>query len=251
MSQLSRQSEDRLCWRYTAVEMYSAHPPRFLAASDLSLLISFGDRITPESHGLVAKLLRLIEWEPIAGVRNIHPAYCSLLITFNPLQTSHAKLEALVRGYLGRLEEMSLPDPRQVEIPVCYGGEFGPDLGEVASLRGMAIEQVVELHSAQEYVVYFLGFVPGFAYLGELPETLSTPRLATPRRSVPPGSVGIAGRQTGVYPFATPGGWRLIGRTPLAMFRRDREPMSLLAIGDRAKFVPISSSEYEALVKSA
>jgi KipI family sensor histidine kinase inhibitor len=110
----------------------------------------------------------------------------------------------------------------------------------------MTAEQVIELHSSVEYQVYFLGFVPGFAYLGELPEGLVTPRLATPRRKVPAGSVGIAGNQTGVYPFATPGGWRLLGRTPLAMFRADRAELSLLSIGDRVKFVPISREEFVA-----
>src|SRR5436309_1088173 len=118
-------------------------------------------------------------------------------------------------GILSRLEEVKLPEQRRVEIPVCYGGEFGPDLAEVCVMRGLTEAQAVELHASVEYLVYFLGFVPGFAYLGELPNELVTPRLAAPRKRVPAGSVGIAGNQTGVYPFATPGGWRLIGRTPL------------------------------------
>jgi KipI family sensor histidine kinase inhibitor len=156
-------------------------------------------------------------------------------------------LEAILRGYLGRLNTLRLPDPRQRRIPTCYGGEFGPDLDEVAALHGMTPAQVVELHASVTYVVYFLGFVPGFAYLGELPEALATPRLTSPRRSTPPGSVGIAGNQTGVYPFATPGGWRLIGRTPIAMFRPDRNNMSFLSIGDRVRFTPISKARFTAL----
>ena len=223
----------------------------FLPASDCSLLVSFGDQITLEAHHAVVRLLRLLQSDPIPGVRNFHPAYSSLLITFDLLRQTHGSLETLLRAYLDRLEKLELPEPRLVEIPVCYDPEFGPDLSDVAALHQITTEKVVELHSAHEYVVYFLGFVPGFAYLGELPEALATPRLATPRRSVPPGSVGIAGRQTGVYPFATPGGWRLLGRTPLAMFRRDREPMNLLKIGDRVRFVSMPVSEYEALVKSA
>jgi inhibitor of KinA len=131
-----------------------------------------------------------------------------------------------------------------VEIPVCYGGEYGPDLEEVAALRGIDTEQVVRLHSSAAYQVYFLGFVPGFAYLGELPDELVTPRLATPRKKVPAGSVGITGNQTGVYPFATPGGWRLLGRTPVAMFRAEREGLSLLSIGDRVRFMPISRERF-------
>jgi inhibitor of KinA len=131
-----------------------------------------------------------------------------------------------------------------VEIPVCYGGEFGPDLAEVCALHGMTPAQAIELHSAAEYLVYFLGFVPGFAYLGELPEQLVTPRLAAPRRKVAAGSVGIAGNQTGVYPLATPGGWRLIGRTPVRMFRAERDGLSFLSIGDRVLFTPVSPEQF-------
>jgi inhibitor of KinA len=136
-----------------------------------------------------------------------------------------------------------------VEIPVCYGGEFGPDLADVCEMSGMTEAQAIELHSSVEYLVYFLGFVPGFAYLGELPKELVTPRLAAPRRRVAAGSVGIAGNQTGVYPFATPGGWRLLGRTPTKMFRADRDGLSLLSIGDRVRFRPIHAERLAALEK--
>lgn len=220
---------------------------RFLPASDRALLISFGDEIAQESHERVARLLRLLELEPIPGVRNFHPAYSSLLITFDALRLTHAELEAVLHGHLERAKQLRLPEPRKVEIPVCYGGEYGPDLNDVVALRGAKAETIIELHAATEYVVYFLGFVPGFAYLGELPAELITPRLATPRRSVPPGSVGIAGRQTGVYPLPTPGGWRLIGRTPVTMFRPDSG--SRLAIGDRVRFVPISGDRFAAMEK--
>ena len=132
-------------------------------------------------------------------------------------------MQEILQSHLDRLDAVDLPEPRELQIPACYGGEFGPDLKEVAALHGLTTAQVIELHASVTYIVYFLGFVPGFAYLGELPEALATPRLDTPRRTTPAGSVGIAGKQTGVYPFATPGGWRLIGRTPIAMFRPDRE----------------------------
>jgi inhibitor of KinA len=220
---------------------------RFLPASDRSLLISFGERIALENHLRVVQLLRLLELEPISGVHNLHPAYCSLLITFDALRLSHGKLEPVLRGYLDRMEDSPIPEARLVEIPVSYGGEHGPDLEDVAELHRIASARVIELHAATEYVVYFLGFVPGFAYLGEVPEELVTPRLPTPRRSVAPGSVGIAGRQTGVYPLPTPGGWRLIGRTPLAMFRP--ESGSRLTIGDRVRFVPISQERFAAIEK--
>lgn len=193
------------------------------------------------------RLLHLLESEPIANIRNLNPAYCSLLITFDAFKLTHGELETILSGYLTRLEEVRLPEPRQLEIPVCYGGEFGPDLNEVASLCGVTPAQAIELHTSVTYVAYFLGFVPGFAYLGELPEPLATPRLARPRRSVPPGSVGIAGKQTGVYPFAVPGGWRLIGRTPTAMFREDRASMSFLSIGDRVRFESVSRARFKIL----
>jgi KipI family sensor histidine kinase inhibitor len=220
---------------------------RFQPASDQSLLIYFGQEISIDAHQQVRRLLQVLELEPVTGIRNLHPAYCSLLVDFDVLQLSHNDLEMILRGYLDRLQEVRLPEERQIEIPVSYGGEFGPDLDEVASICGITPALAVELHCSVTYVVYFLGFVPGFAYLGELPQALSTPRLARPRRSVPPGSVGIAGRQTGVYPFATPGGWRLIGRTATAMFRPDRNNGSLLSIGDRVRFTPISNARFAAL----
>jgi KipI family sensor histidine kinase inhibitor len=220
---------------------------RFQRASDQSLLIYFGHQITLEAHDRVRKLLRLLETEPIAGVRNLHPAYHSVLIKYDPLQRHHDELEKILKQYIGRLETVRLPRPREVEIPVCYGGQHGPDLCEVSSIHGMTPEQVIALHSSSTYLVYFLGFVPGFAYLGGLPDALVTPRLATPRRNVPAGSVGIAGSQTGVYPFATPGGWRLLGRTPISIFRSDREELSLVSIGDRVRFTPISPEQFASL----
>lgn len=220
---------------------------QFQPASDQSLLLYFGQHITLDVHLRIRKLLRLLALEPVSGIRNLHPAYCSLLVDFDALKLSHAALEAILRSYIDRFNTLTLPDSREREIPTCYGGEFGPDLNEVAALSGLTPAQVVELHASVAYVVYFLGFVPGFAYLGELPKALATPRLLSPRRSTPPGSVGIAGNQTGVYPFATPGGWRLIGRTPLAMFRPDRKNMCFLSIGDRVRFVPISVARFAAL----
>jgi KipI family sensor histidine kinase inhibitor len=223
---------------------------QFQPASDNSLLVSFGQAISLDAHQHVVKLLRLLESEPVAGIRNLHPAYCSVLIKFDALKLQHHELEAILRPYLTRLENVPLPEPRQLEIPVCYGGEHGPDLLEVSALHGLTPQQAIDVHASATYVVYFLGFAPGFAYLGGLPEALVTPRLPKPRRTVPPGSVGIAGNQSGVYPFATPGGWRLLGRTPIAMFRPDRSAMSLLSIGDRVRFTPISPEQFAALERA-
>jgi len=255
-----RESERGVGYTFASMGNLASEGARFQFASDESLLVYFDtaekehrseDRplqspITVQSNEKVRKLLRLLEREPVEGVHNLHPAYCSLLIKFDAVRMRHEELEAILGRYLERLEEVKLPEARRVEIPVCYGGEYGPDLTEVCALQGVTAAQVIELHASAEYLVYFLGFVPGFAYLGELPKALVTPRLAAPRRRVPAGSVGIAGNQTGVYPFATPGGWRLLGRTPLAMFRADREELSLLSIGDRVRFVPISREEFAA-----
>jgi KipI family sensor histidine kinase inhibitor len=228
----------------------TASVARFQPASDQSLLVYFDQKITLDAHQRVRKLLRVLEREPVAGIRNLNPAYCSILINFDSLKLSHGGLEAILLDYIERLEAIDLPAPQELQIPACYGGEFGPDLNELAALHGMTPGRVIELHSSVIYIVYFLGFVPGFGYLGELPEALATPRLDSPRRSTPPGSVGIAGNQTGVYPFATPGGWRLIGRTPIAMFRPGRKAMSFLSIGDRVRFVPISAAQFAALEKA-
>jgi KipI family sensor histidine kinase inhibitor len=219
---------------------------RFQPASDRSLLVYLGETISVEINQRVRKLLALLVAEPIAGVCNLHPAYCSILIQFELQRLSHARLESILRGYLLRLEAVALPEPRQVQIPACYGGAFGPDLEEVASLHKMSAEEVIALHSAAIYLVYFLGFAPGYAYLGGLPPALATPRLATPRHKVPAGSVAIGGSQTGVYPFATPGGWRLIGRTPLQLFRPEKESMCLVSLGDHVRFVPITPEQFAA-----
>jgi KipI family sensor histidine kinase inhibitor len=224
------------------------HPVTFRAASDRSLLIRLGESINLETHRRVLKLLRTIEARPVDGIIDLHPAYASILVVFDPVRQDHARLQVLLRGRLAESERIELPQPRRVEIPVCYGGEYGPDLDAVARLHQITPERVAELHSSPVYSVYFLGFAPGFAYLGGLPDEIATPRLDTPRARVPAGSVGIAGTQTGIYPFATPGGWRLIGRTPLRMFDPGRGPrMSLLEMGDQVRFVPIGADRFAAM----
>jgi len=232
---------------------------RFVRSSDQSLLVYFDrpdqnrPKVLPvqgqallEANENMRRLLQLLDSQPIAGVRNLHPAYCSLLVKFDAQMWRHEEMEEKLREYLEQLHEVRLPEPRLREIPVCYGEEFGPDLQDVAGTHGITSEQVIQLHTSTTYLVYFLGFVSGFAYLGELPEALVTPRHATPRRKVPAGSVGIAGNQTGVYPCETPGGWRLLGRTPLAMFRPDHDGLSLLSIGDRVRFKAISREQFAA-----
>ena len=223
---------------------------RFRAASDQAVLVYLGDEICRAAHDQVVNLLRLLQGEPLPWVRNLQPAYCSLLITFDASQVDHDQVESAVRKYEARVERFSPPSPRLIEIPICYGGEFGPDLDVVASMHGCGPERVVELHTSQNYRAYFLGFAPGFAYLGDVTEEMAAPRLATPRKKVAAGSVAIAGRQTAIYPFETPGGWRLLGRTPVSVFRADREPMGLIAVGDEVRFFSITPAEFAAWEKS-
>lgn len=212
--------------------------PALTPASDRSLLVTLGDRIAADIHARVRRLLLRLDAAAIPGLTDLSPAYASILIRFDPLRTDHEALAARLRDLMAGLDETPLPEPRRVDIPVRYGGADGPDLEEVARYAGITPGEVVALHAGTIYDVHFLGFAPGFAYMGVVPEAIACPRRDHPRRAVPAGSVGIAGSQTGVYPCRTPGGWRLIGRTPLLMFDPERAPMSLLMAGDRVRFVP-------------
>jgi len=210
------------------------------AASDRSLLVSFGSSVSPEAHREMARLTRALQG--IRGILNLHPAFISVLVDFDPRLRTMAEIEALVKermepgGAAG--ESTASVETRLVEIPVRYGGEDGPDLEDVARHAGLSPEGVVELHSAAEYEVAFVGFSTCFPYLSGLPPALATPRLGAPRKHVPAGSVAIGGTQAGLYPVASPGGWRLIGRTPLRLFDPQGEPPALLRMGDRVRFAP-------------
>jgi KipI family sensor histidine kinase inhibitor len=213
--------------------------PVIRPASDQALLITLGSEINLQVHRRVVQLLRALQDAPIPGVVNLHPAYCSLLIRFDSLAISHASLEAEVRELLKSVSATGPPERRVVDIPVRYGGESGPDLDEVAELCGLSPQDVIELHASTIYAVYFLGFVPGFAYMGRLPAQIMVPRLEKPRKHVPVGSVAIANDHTAVYPISTPGGWRLIGRTEVKLFDPARENLSVLNTGDQVRFCPV------------
>jgi len=222
----------------------------FRAASDQAVLVYLGNEIGLAAHERVLKLLQSLEKKPPKWLRNVQPAYCSLLVTFDTSQADHEGVEDALREYEARSETMRVGKRKTVEIPVCYDEEFGPDLHDVASFHRLTPARVVQLHCGQAYHAYFLGFAPGFAYLGDLPNEIATPRRESPRRQVPAGSVGIAGRQTAVYPYSTPGGWRLLGRTPVRMFRGGRKPGPLISIGDAVQFRAISRNEYYQLEKA-
>ena len=219
--------------------------PRFLLAGDAALVVEFGQALGTSAIDLeinrrVHALARALAAQPLPGLGEPVPSYRSLLVHYDPLQLAHAEVESVVTEALQRCEDAPLPEPRLVEIPTVYGGKHGPDIGFVAEHNGLTVDEVIRLHAEAAYTVYMLGFTPGFPYLGGLPDALATPRLETPRQRVPAGSVGIAGAQTGVYPLSTPGGWRLIGWTPLLLFDPARTPPALLQPGDRVRFVPVS-----------
>ena len=206
-------------------------------ASDRSLLVSFATEITAEAHREVVRLTRALHG--LRGILNLHPAFCSVLVDFDPRLREHAEVKALIHE---RLESAAHEPPavaRTIEIPVAYGGEHGPDLDDVARHTGFAPERVIQLHAAAEYTVSFVGFSTCFPYLDGLPPALATPRLSAPRKRVPVGSVAIGGSQAGVYPLESPGGWRLIGRTSLRLFDLAATPPPLLRMDDRVRFIPV------------
>lgn len=216
--------------------------PRLLPAGDSALVVEFGDEIHPDIHRQVLALDYALNREPFPGLRETVPTYRSLLVHYDPLQLPWDEALRYVTDALRRSAEVPMPEPAEVEIPVIYGGEFGPDLEFVAEHSGLSVDEVIRLHASVPYTVYMLGFAPGFVYLGGLPDRLATPRLPTPRPSVPAGAVGIAGRQTGIYALSTPGGWRIIGRTPRTMLDLQQDPPTLLKPGDRVRFVPVEGN---------
>ena len=222
---------------------------KVIPASDSSLLIIFGDTISPELHVRVIGPFQALRAKRDPRILNLHPGYTSLLVDFDPLKMTHNELtEMAEQCTLATGSEQ--PKSPVVSVPVCYDPEFGPDLLELASYAKISPEEVVQLHTSATYLVYFLGFSPGFAYMGGLPEKLHMPRLATPRGHVAGGTVGIAGSQTGVYPVDSAGGWRLIGRTPWRMFDPNADPPTRLQPGDCVRFSAIDRVTFNAMVQA-
>lgn len=214
--------------------------PRILPLGDATVLVQFGDEIEPAVNGRVHALAALLEASPPEGLIETVPAYGTLLVHYDPLLISFTQMREILRGRLTQVEETagnrSIPR-RRLEVPVRYGGGHGPDLESVAQHLHLSVGQVVRLHSERTYTVYMMGFTPGFPYMGKLDEALVMPRLETPRTRVPAGTVAIAGSQTGIYPIASPGGWRLIGWTPLRLFDPAADSPFLFAPGDEVKFL--------------
>lgn len=219
--------------------------PVFRIYGDQGLLMEFGSSISPLIHEQVRAMSIGLEHRSIKGVVECVSGYRSVAVLYDPFVTSFYILRKELEKIYSSLGEITIPPPEVIEIPVCYEGEFGPDLPFVAKTNNLSEEEVIKIHSSQKYLIYMLGFTPGFPFLGGLPKSICTPRLESPRKKVPAGAVGIANDQTGVYPIESPGGWQIIGRTPTQLFDLDSDNPFLLSSGNFLKFRPVSEQEFE------
>jgi inhibitor of KinA len=222
---------------------------RMLKAGEQGVVVEFGSQIDPAVNAQVHRLAKVLTEEMPEQILDIVPTYRSLMIYFDPLVIGREALQKDILKCLAGFEGVAAASDttRTITIPVCYGGEFGPDLEFVAKHNAITEEEVIAIHTSVPYLVCMIGFTPGFPYLGGMSERIATPRLDTPRVKIPAGSVGIAGKQTGIYPIESPGGWQLIGRTPLAVFNPSAENPFLFAAGDYLQFAAIEAEEYVAL----
>ena len=211
--------------------------PGIVPLGDSSVLIQFGDEIDLTINRRVHALANLIIASPMQGVIEVVPAYATLLVHYDPLLLSFTQMKAYLNTQISQMEESESRKPRRIEVPVRYGGEQGPDLESVASYCGRRVEDVIRIHSEKIYTVYMMGFTPGYPYMGKLDDRLSMPRLETPRTHVPAGTVAIAGSQTGIYSIESPGGWQLIGWTPLKLFDLESKSPFLFSPADEVKFI--------------
>ena len=211
--------------------------PKIKLLGDSSVLVQFGSDIDISVNQRVHALASLLEASPFEGMIETVPAYATLLVHYDPLAVSFTRVRDFLREKLSQTEASAARNPKRVEVPVRYGGDFGVDLEAVARHLQLQVEDVIRLHSGKLYTVFMMGFTPGFPYMGKLDDALVMPRLETPRTRVPAGTVAIAGSQTGIYPIASPGGWQLIGWTPLTLFDPASETPFLFAPGDEVKFI--------------
>ena len=219
--------------------------PTISPVGDCAISIDFGQVIDPKINRHIRQTIERIQELKLDGITELVPTYCALLIQYDAMLYSYSD----ICNFMEPLLEPSATDDANervtvIEIPTVYGGEFGPDLGFVASHNNLSEDEVVAIHSGTDYLVYMLGFIPGFTYLGGMDPRIATPRLSSPRTLIPAGSVGIAGEQTGTYPSDSPGGWQIIGRTPVTMYDMSKEQAALLSAGDYVRYVPIDEAEY-------
>ncbi len=223
---------------------------RVVEAGDSALVVEFEERIDPAVNARVVALADRLRVEPVAGVRDVVPAFRSVAVYFDPLRTSYETLVARLERDAAAPDLPARSQRDVLRVPVCYGDEFGPDLADVARFAGTTESAVVDLHTGSTYFVFMLGFAPGMAYLGIVDRQIAAPRRGTPRVRVPRGSVGIAGEQTGIYPVETPGGWQIIGRTPLRPFDLARADPFLMKAGDLVTFFAIDRLQFDRLERT-
>lgn len=224
---------------------------RYLVSGDSAVCVEFGNEISPEINRKIRAFKIALEKEQIEGIVETVPTYRSLLVVYEPETVSFGELTKRFDEVMKHIGSIRIPPPTVVEIPVLYGGEMGPDLEFVAEHNHMTPDEVIRLHTSEEYLIYMLGFIAGFPYLGGMNKKIATPRLKSPRVKIEGGSVGIAGEQTGIYPVASPGGWQLIGRTPVKLYDADREKPVLLEAGQYIKFRPVTEEEYKEIEEQA
>ena len=220
---------------------------RVLPAGDAALLIELPQRIDPDVNAWAIALGRALQQRCGSALRDVVPAYCTVTVYFDPRLTDPAWITDQIWAAAGDLPAAPATEGAVVDVPVCYGGELGPDLPDVARFAQCSEADAIAIHSEKSYQVYLVGFVPGFAYMAPVDPRIAVPRRAIPRTAVPPGSVAIAGAQTGIYPSATPGGWNIVGRTPLKPFDPARRQPFLFSAGDQVRFHPITPAEFAAL----
>jgi len=211
--------------------------------------MELGHEISESTHKKIFTLITHLIHNPIQGIINIHPGYTSMLFTLDKMANIDDTIQA-VENSLDMVQNSEPPEEKLVEVPVLYGGNYGKDIQRVVQFSRLSEDEIIQRHQSGNYLVYFLGFSPGFPYIGGMDQDLKTPRLQTPRKRVPQGSVAIAGGQTGIYLFPSPGGWNLIGRTPLKIFNISNPKNSLIQMGDKVQFKSISEDEYERLKES-
>ena len=223
---------------------------RFLFSGDSALVIEFGNEISVDINKKIRKMMDDIKKENIDGIVELVPTYCSLLINYDVLKIDYNTLVEKLKTFLNNdLETAEGEEVTLIEIPTLYNDEVGPDLSYVAEHNKLSKEEVIKIHTGTDYLVYMLGFMPGFTSLGGMSEKIATPRLESPRLQIYPGSVGIAGKQTGMYPSMSPGGWRIIGRTPLKLYNPDSDTPVYISSGDYVRYVSISEEEYNDILK--
>lgn len=218
---------------------------RYLVSGDCGVSVEFGNEISPDINKKIRAFKIAIEKSGIEGIVETIPTYRSLLVQYQPEVIRFKELTEKFEGLMGALDNIEIPPPSVIEIPVLYGGEMGPDIENVAKHNHKTVEEVIQIHTSEEYLIYMIGFIAGFPYLGGMSKEIATPRLKSPRVKIDGGSVGIAGEQTGIYPIDSPGGWQLIGRTPLKLYDSEREKPILLEAGQYIKFKAVSEEEYK------